>query len=184
MANNRFSSPFISLPVGLRGSVSGENTTFTGTLNAGKPLGDEGAQLRLAGRRARLERDHRARLFAQRVMWDADDGGVDDGRMLVERILHFDAVDVFAAADQHVLGAIEDVAKAFVVEPGNVAGAEPAVDEGRGRGFGIVPIALTMLGPLTHSSPTPPGGNSLPVSSMIFMSPIGNAGPQLAGRAS
>jgi hypothetical protein len=45
--------------------------------------------------------------LTQRMMRDGDDGGVDYGGMLVEHIFHFDAVDILAAADQHVLGLVQ-----------------------------------------------------------------------------
>src|SRR5690606_3034590 len=55
----------------------------------------------------------------------------------------FDAVDVFAAADQHVLGAVENVDEAFVVHAHEVARMEPGAfgDRGSGR-FRLVPVAL------------------------------------------
>jgi len=51
--------------------------------------------------------------------------------VLVERVLHLDAVDVLAAPDQHVLGAVEDEAEPLLVDPRQVTGAHPAIDEGR-----------------------------------------------------
>src|SRR5579864_932968 len=84
---------------------------------------------------------HGAHLFAEHAMGNADDGGVHDRRVAVERVLDLDAVDVLAAADQHVFGAVEDVEKAIGVEAHEVAGMKPAVGEARVRRLGIVPIA-------------------------------------------
>src|SRR5262249_48103552 len=78
----------------------------------------------------------------------ADDRGVHHRRVLVEDVLDLDAVDVLAAADEHVLGAVDDVAEALVVDAGEVAGLHPAVDERLARGLGLVPVALDHLRPL------------------------------------
>ena len=127
--NSRFNSPFISFPVGFRGSGAGANTNITGTLKAAETLGEEDAEVASVDNGAVPQHHDRGRLFAQCGMRDADHAGVDDGGMFVERILDFDEVDVFAAADQHVLGAIEDVTETLGVETGDIAGAQPAIDE-------------------------------------------------------
>ncbi len=75
----------------------------------------------------------------------AHQGGVHHRRMVIEDVLDLDAVDVLAAADQHVLGPVDDEAEAFLVQAGQVAGLDPAVDEGLGRGLGLVPVALDHL---------------------------------------
>ena len=67
--------------------------------------------------------------------------------MVVEDVLDLDAVDVLAAADQHVLGAVDDEAEALLVEPREVAGLDPAVDEGLGGGLAAC-----------SNSPSPPAG--------------------------
>ena len=115
---------------------------------------------------------------------DADQGGVHDRRVVVKDVLHLDAVDVLAAADQHVLGPVDDEAEAFLVQPRQVAGLHPAVDEGLGRGFRLVPILPHhLVGPLHQSSPTSPIGSSRsPSTVMIFRSVTGTAGPQESGR--
>ena len=61
--------------------------------------------------------------------------------MVIERVLDLHAVDVLAAADQHVLCAVDDVDKTFFVDLRKVARLHPAVDEGLGRGLGLVPVA-------------------------------------------
>ncbi len=75
-------------------------------------------------------------------MRDRNQRRIDDGGMLVQGVFHLDAIDIFAAADQHVLGPIEDVAEAFVVEPRDVASTQPAVNKRHGGGVGIAPITL------------------------------------------
>src|SRR3546814_6992186 len=62
--------------------------------------------------------------------------------MLIERILDLGRIDILAAAQHHVLGAVDDVEKPFRIEPRKVAGAHPAIDEGFGGGLRLVPIAL------------------------------------------
>ena len=59
-----------------------------------------------------------------------------------EPLLDLDAVDVLAAADDHVLLAVGDEEEALVVEVADVAGVEPAVGVDRlGGGLGLVPVA-------------------------------------------
>ena len=74
-------------------------------------------------------------------MGHADDGGVGDAGMLDEAVLDLDAVDVLAAADDHVLGPVGDEQVAVVVEVADVAGVQPAVDDRRRRRLGLVPVA-------------------------------------------
>ena len=74
-------------------------------------------------------------------MRNADDRGVGDRGMLDEAVLDLDAVDVLAAADDHVLLAVGDEEEAVVVDVADVAGVQPAVAHGvRGR-LGLVPVA-------------------------------------------
>ena len=61
--------------------------------------------------------------------------------MLQQRRLDLGAVDVLAAADDHVLLAVDDVVEAGLVAIAEVAGAEPAAAERRLGGLGIVPVA-------------------------------------------
>ena len=68
----------------------------------------------------------RAHLLAQDRVRNADDGGIGHGGVLVEDALDLDAVDVLATADQHVLGPVDDVDEAVLVEAGHVAGVQPA----------------------------------------------------------
>ena len=89
-----------------------------------------------------LSCDDRADLLAEHVVRDADHRGVDDRRVLEQRGLDLDAVHVLAAADDHVLGPVDDEDEALVVDAGDVAGVQPAVGEGRGRRLGLVPVAL------------------------------------------
>ena len=59
-----------------------------------------------------------------------------------EPLLDLDAVDVLAAADDHVLLAVGDEEEALVVEVADVAGVQPAVGIDRlGGGLGLVPVA-------------------------------------------
>ena len=70
--------------------------------------------------------------------------------MRIEHLLDLDRIDVLAAADQHVLLAVDDVAKALLVQFGEIAGFQPAVHERLRGGLGLVPIAphhVRSLGP-------------------------------------
>ena len=83
--------------------------------------------------------------------------------MLVERVLDLGAVHVLAAADDHVLGAVDEEQVAVVVQVAEVAGPVPAVDEGLGRGLaGCSSSRPSRSGRAPATSPTSPGGTSLP----------------------
>ncbi len=60
--------------------------------------------------------------------------------MFIKDVLDLDTIDVLAAADQHVLGPIDDEAETFLVQPRQIPGAHPTIDKGLGRGLGLVPI--------------------------------------------
>ena len=69
---------------------------------------------------------------------NADDGGLRDGRMLVEDVLDLGGIDVLAAGDDHVLRPAHDPVVALLVAGGHVAGQQPPVGE---RGLGRLEIA-------------------------------------------
>ena len=60
----------------------------------------------------------------------SDHGGLGDLRQLVDDDLDFPGIDVLAAADDHVLGPVDQDQVAVVVEVTDVAGVQPAVDDG------------------------------------------------------
>jgi len=62
--------------------------------------------------------------------------------VLVEHLLDLAGVHVVAAADDYVLGPVDDVVVAVLVAAGQVSAAEPAVADGRCRGLGLVQVAL------------------------------------------
>ena len=144
-SNSFFSSFFRILPLALRGRVSCQKATFTGTLKAASRSATKARSSSSVACAPGFRVHHRGRLLAQRLVRDADQGRVHHGRVVVEDVLDLDAVDVLAAADQHVLGPVDDEEEAFLVDPRQVAGAHPAVDEGLGGGLGLVPVALHHL---------------------------------------
>ena len=56
--------------------------------------------------------------------------------VVVERLLDLPRVDVVAAADDHVLHAVDDEEVAVLVAVAEVAGVEPAAPHGLGGGLG------------------------------------------------
>ena len=78
----------------------------------------------------------------------ADDGSLGHGRVLVEHLLDLPGADVQTAADDEVLPAIDNEAVAFLVNRGEVAGAQPAC--GRLQHFaGMTTRHLHALSPRT-----------------------------------
>ena len=62
-------------------------------------------------------------------------------RMRQQRFLDFARIDIGAAGDDDVLGAVRQRQEAVFIEPADIAGAQPAVLQRLGIGLGIVPIA-------------------------------------------
>src|SRR6202012_1219143 len=56
-------------------------------------------------------------------------------------VLDLDAVHVLTTAVDHVLDPVDQVDQALVVDPGHVAGVQPAAGEGGGRRLRLVPVA-------------------------------------------
>src|SRR5579872_5058043 len=78
----------------------------------------------------------------------ADHRAVGDGRVFEQGSLHLHRVHVLPTADDHVLGPVHDVDEALVIDPGDVAGVQPAFGECGGGGFLFVPVAAHDVGPL------------------------------------
>ena len=94
----------------------------------GEPLLAEGRSARPAVALASgFERDDGLDLFAVALVGDADHRGLDDGFVLVEHFLDLARIDVEAAAQDHVLLAVDDPIAAVVVAVADVARVEPAV---------------------------------------------------------
>jgi len=72
--------------------------------------------------------------LAQGAVGEAVDRRVGHARVVVERALDLDAVDVLRADEDHVLGAVRDRQVAPAVDRREVARAEPGPREGVGRG--------------------------------------------------
>ena len=133
---------FSSLPAGLRGSGSSVNSTISGHLEAREVRGDvaRARPLRVE-RRARHAAHDRLHALAELGVGHADDRGLVDLGMIREAVLDLGAVHVLAAADDHVLRAVDDEVEALRVAVAEVAGVQPAVAHGLGGGVGAVPVA-------------------------------------------
>ena len=120
-----------TLPCGLRGSGSERNQMWVGTMKAARRLLHVEGQL--VGRHlgARAQDDDGADLLAERLVGDADHGAVGDRRVFEQGRLDLDGVDVLPAPDDHVLGPVDDVDEALVVQAGDVARVQPAPGERR-----------------------------------------------------
>ena len=156
----------------------------TGVLNTASRSRTQACSSASLALRAGREMDHRRRLLAQRAVRHADQRAVGHRGMRVEHVLDLGRIDVLAAADHHVLGAVDDVDEALLVEPREVAGADPAVDEGRRaspRACSNSPSRSSARAP-TARRPRPSAARSTPSSSMIFRSATATGGPALVGR--
>src|SRR5260370_1015513 len=84
----------------------------------------------------------RTHLFFMAVVRHADDGCQAYGRVGHQPLFDFTWVDVEAAANNHILHAVDDVEIAIFVAPPDVAGVEPAMAHRFGGGFWAFVIAL------------------------------------------
>lgn len=71
----------------------------------------------------------------------AADTGFEDGGVGEQGGLDLGGIDIFAAGDDQVVAAVEDVEVAFGIEVADVAGGEPAIVDGGGGSVGTMVIA-------------------------------------------
>src|SRR5712664_4866821 len=85
---------------------------------------------------------HSDNAFAPLVVWQTDDGTILNGFVGLQGILNFDGIDVEAASDDHVFGAIDDVKKIVGVQVSDITGMMPAVRGGLRRCFGVLVVPI------------------------------------------
>src|SRR5580704_2084328 len=134
------------LALGIAGEGLGPEPDVGRHLEARQPLPHVPAELLGGHLGPRSQDDGGADLLPEDVVGDPDDRGVGDRRMLEQGGFHLDRVHVLAPTDHHVLGPVHDVHESVLVDPGDVAGVEPALREGRRRGLGLVPVAAHHVG--------------------------------------
>ncbi len=93
--------------------------------------------------------EHLDLLAAFRV-GDADGRGLGDFGVFEKDLFDVARVDVVAAGNDHVLFAVHDEKIALRVHHGDIAGVQPAVDDGLGRGILALPVAPHDLGAAHH----------------------------------
>src|SRR5271157_4178261 len=71
-----------------------------------------------------------------------DDRDLDEVRVAQQYLLDLARIDVAAAADDHVLGAVAQGQKPVPVKAAEVAGVQPAAARSFGGGFRLAPITL------------------------------------------
>ena len=125
-AEGHESSRLRILPVAVIGRL-GDELDDARVLVAGHLLLAPRDQLVLGDRGAVLEDHDRLDLLAVALVRDADDGGQRDVGVRHQHLFDLARVHVVAAADDHVLGPVDDVVPAVLVAAAEVAGAEPAV---------------------------------------------------------
>ncbi|MOA09814.1 hypothetical protein D3C78_1296680 [compost metagenome] len=106
--------------------------------------------LRVAGLTLRFEDDHCMHRFAPLRTGDADHRASSDSRVTGDGTFHFAGINVFPAADDHVLEAIDNVEIARIIHVGAIAGVHPAAAQGLGSFFRLVPVAEHNVRPAHH----------------------------------
>ena len=128
-----------------------------------------------------MQRHEQHRLFAVDRVGPADDGGLGDLGQLVNDASISRGIDVLAAADDHVLGAVDQDEIAVLVEPTDVTGVQPAVDDGLGGLLGPVQIAAHHVGALDHNLAGLAVGHRMPVVSTMRIVWPGTGSPTVPG---
>ena len=109
-----------------------------------------------------LEDDDRGHRLLPLGVLAADDRGVGDLRVAQQHLLDFGRDDVLAAADDHVVDPVLDVEEAFLVDPAEVAGVQPAVGVGAAGGDGrALDEDLAVLDAQVGGQQRPAGGAEL-----------------------
>ena len=98
-----------------------------------------------------MQRHKQHGLFAVDRVGPADDCGLGDLGQLVDDRLDLAGVDVLAAADDHVLCAVDQNQITVLVQPADVPGVQPAVDNRIGRLLGPVQVAAHDVRALDHN---------------------------------
>src|SRR6266545_2415314 len=111
---------------------------LAGHLIAGHMLAAESDDLFARDRGARLELYRGMDALAPLLVGNAEDGGVEDLGMPVERIFHLGRVDIDARRDDHVALPVADVIEALGVHPGHVAHRVPVVAADLLRRLGVL----------------------------------------------
>ena len=83
--------------------------------------------------------------FTQLVMRYTDDGTILHRIGFKENSLYFDAVDILAASQHHVLDAINNVDVSIRVNESRITRMEPTIGECLGRFFRLVPIPTNVV---------------------------------------
>ena len=95
-----------------------------------------------AGLRAGFEHDDGVYGLAPFFVGHANNGAHRHRRVAGEGAFHFGRVDVFAAGDDHVFDAVDDIQVAMCVHHATVTGVQPAAGQGLAGVFIAAPVAL------------------------------------------
>src|SRR5262249_10163341 len=155
-----------SLPDAERGMA------FTNTYSLGRLAGESAAQahaVELLGCELGDRRfDESHHLGAEPLVRHSHDGASRNELAAREGVLPLLGKDVFAAADNHVVDAADDVELAILVELSEIAGAVPAALDRLGVGVGALPVARECLG-AAHAGDNLTGDTRLQVDLDIFV---------------
>src|SRR4051812_30956827 len=121
------------LAAGVAGQLLVHEPDLHRDLERGEASADVVLHVGLRERRAVAHADDGTDLLAETIVRDADDRGLGDVGVLVERGFDLGRVDVLATADDDVLDAVDDEQVAVLVDAADVARVEPAVGERLGR---------------------------------------------------
>ena len=102
-----------------------------------------------------MRHQHRADLLAHHLVGHADHRHLEHPGRGREHVLHLDAVDVLAAAVDHVLEPVDDVHPALVVDARHIALCSQPSRNVSAVASGLFQYPATTLPPRISSSPTP-----------------------------
>src|ERR1035438_3817488 len=125
----------------LRAGQVGPDLDLLGGLDAAESFLDEGAHLILRHGLAGAQLHDRGDPLAPFLVGQSDDRAVLHGRMGQQHLLDFGGVDVEAAGDDHVFGAVDDEQVIVVVEVADIPGVVPSVPGGFPGGLRVLVVA-------------------------------------------
>ena len=130
--NSSRSGCLLILPVAFLGS-SGRISKRRGTLNAARRSAAYALSSSASSLGAGLRRHDGKDFLAADLVWHADHRALEHAGVPVQHLLDLARIDIFAAADDHVLGSVDDVEVPVGVDIADVTGVQPTVADRLGR---------------------------------------------------
>ena len=81
-------------------------------------------------------------LFAQTLVGHRESNALQHSGMIEDGILDFGTIHILTAAQDHVLGSIDQIDKPVLIDETNITGVQPTIDDGFLGGFRAIQVTL------------------------------------------